>query len=515
MALLLGTDIGAQSLKVGIIDERGLLRAFQQVPYSFQCPQPGWAEEDPEVWWDSFCRAVRGTLERNAIRPDELESVGISTMCPSVVAMDRQGNPLRPAILYLDQRSLPQAKRIEDEIGQETFFHATGNRIAAGTYSVTSILWIKENEPDLFGRTYCFGHGNTFLAHRLTGEFAFDWTNASFTGLFHTGTRRTWSDDLCDRLGIPVTLLPEPVISSTRIGTLSEQASRTTGLPEGIPVAIGGADSACSALAAGVIDVGQVFETSGTSDVLSFCDDRPLFDMRFMNRCHVVPERWLHMGAMLSPGAALSWFKDQCCTEERQVANRTGRSVYQIMDLEAGASPPGANGLLFLPYMRGERSPIWDPLARGVFFGLSLDSTKGDMIRSILEGTGYGLRQNLEIAQQHLGFIVNELRVVGGGSKSGIWSQIKADILRKPIVTLDQQETAVIGAAMLGGLASGRFQNCDEAVARAAARPVRSAPPNPDVRVLYDRTYACYLLLYSGLKSLFERVSRIRSDGPW
>jgi xylulokinase len=187
------------------------------------------------------------------------------------------------------------------------------------------------------------------------------------------------------------------------------------------------------------------------------------------------------------------------------------KSVYQIMDLKAEASPPGANGVLFLPYMRGERSPIWNPLARGVFFGLSLDSTKGDMIRSMLEGTAYGLRQNLEIAEQQLGLIVKELRVVGGGSKSRIWSQIKADVLRRHVTTLSQQETAVLGAAMLGGLASGRFADFREAVAMAAAQPLQVVSPNPDLAALYGRTYSCYLDLYDRIKDLFERVSEIEA----
>jgi xylulokinase len=186
-------------------------------------------------------------------------------------------------------------------------------------------------------------------------------------------------------------------------------------------------------------------------------------------------------------------------------------SVYQIMDLKAEASPPGANGLLFLPYMRGERSPIWNPLARGVFFGLSLDTTKGDMIRSMLEGTAYGLRQNLEIAEQQLGFTVKELRVVGGGSKSRIWNQIKADVLRRPVTTMNQQETAVLGAAMLGGLASGRFADFHEAVAKAATRPLQFVPPNPDVDALYGWTYSCYLDLYDRIKELFERMSEIEA----
>lgn len=509
MGLLLGTDIGAQSLKVALFDERGTPLALEQVQYPIQMPRPGWAEEDPEVWWKSFCSAVRSALERREIRREEIESVGISTMCPSLVALDEEGNPLRPAILYLDQRSLPQAHRIQEEIGLNRIFQLTGNRIAPGTYSVTSMLWIKENEPQVFRRTRFFGHGNTFLAHRLTSQFAFDWSNASFTGLFQTGTDRAWSKELCASLNISEEMLPEPVISSTRVGMMSREASRATGLLEGIPVAIGGADTACSALGAGVTDPGQVFETSGTSDVLSFCADQPLFDIRFMNRCHVVPDRWLLMGAMLSPGAALSWFRDQFCLQEKEIAQKLALSSYQIMDLESENSPPGCNGLIFLPYMRGERSPVWNPYARGVFFGLSLETSKGDLIRSMLEGTAYGLRQNLEIGEKVLGFPVKEIRTVGGGAKSKVWSQIKADILKRPMTLLDQQETAVMGAAMLGGLASGRFGDYKEAAFKASAQPWRVFSPHPDLGPLYDQMYESYLILYRRLEDLFEKVSKV------
>lgn len=512
MGLLLGTDIGAQSLKVALFDERGTLVALEQIQYSIQRPRPGWAEGNPEIWWESFCRAVRSALEHRDVDSEEIESIGISTMCPSLVALNEQGDPLRPAILYLDQRSLPQARRIQEEIGLDGVFQVTGNRIAPGTYSVTSMLWIKENEPHVFKRTRFFGHGNTFLAHRLTGQFAFDWTNASLTGLFQTGTRRVWSKELCASLRLSDEILPEPVISSTRIGNLSREASRATGLVEGIPVAIGGADTACSALGAGVIDPGQVFETSGTSDVLSFCADQPLFDIRFMNRCHVVPDRWLLMGAMLSPGAALRWFKDQFCSEEEEMARKLALSPYRIMDLESENSSPGSNGLIFLPYMQGERSPVWNPHARGVFFGLSLETTKADMIRCMLEGAAYGLRQNLGIGEGSLGVAVKEIRIVGGGAKSKAWSQIKADILKRPMILLDQQETAVLGAAMLGGLASGRFKDHKEAAWKTSAHPSREFLPNPDLGRLYDQMYESYLTLYRRMEDLFEKVFQVRSQ---
>jgi len=502
---LLGVDVGAQSVKVALFDGKGNVLGMAQLPHAVLRPHRGWAEADPDRWWEAFLKGLKEASDRAGVPPAQITGVGLSTMCPSLVAMDREGRALRPSILYLDRRSLAQVEAFLSSVGLERIFDITGNRVAPGTYSGSSMRWIKDHEPDVFARTFRFGHANSFLAARLTGHFAMDWTNASFTGLFETGRSRGWSLELCEAWGIPVEKLPEPLPSWARVGAVSRAAAGLTGLLAGTPVAIGGADTACSALGAGVTEPGQVFETAGTSDVLAFVTDHPRFDIRFMNRCHVVPDRWLAMGALLSPGAALSWLRDQILSVER----------YGVLDEEAEQSGAGANGVLFLPYMQGERSPIWDPFARGVFFGLSLETTRGDLVRALMEGTAYALRQNLEIAKKDLGLEVDRIRVGGGGAKSDLWCQIKADILGTPLLRLDKEETAALGASILAGIAAGYYPDYRAGVEAAAARPVRSFLPRAELFPVYEQTYQVFCGLYPRLRESFralESAGRLLQD---
>jgi xylulokinase len=499
---LLGVDVGAQSVRVSIFDGHGNVLGSSQIPHAVDRPRRGWAEADPEKWWQALLQGLRTASSLSRGDTGEIQGIGVSNMCPSLVAMDRGGEALRPAILYQDQRSVPQVEAFLSRISLDRVFELSGNRVAPGTYSASSMRWIKDHEPDTFSRTVCFGHANSFLGMRLTNNFGFDWTNASFTGLFETGDSRDWSDTLCEAWGVPRQKLPETLPSWAPVGRVSKRAAQATGLKEGTPVAMGAADTACSALGAGVIEPEQGFDTAGSSDVLAFCVDRPVFDIRFMNRCHSVPDRWLAMGALLSPGAAMSWFRDQILSAER----------YDLLDKAAEQSGPGANRLIFLPYMQGERSPIWDPMARGVLFGLSLESSRGDLVRAVMEGTAYGLRQNLEIAINELGYSVWEIRLGGGGAKSDLWCQIKADVLNRPLVRLDEEETAVLGAAILGGIAGGVYRDHQEGAKQASARPTRTFLPNPEMSTTYERIYGIYCDLYPRLKESFQTLGRVSVD---
>jgi xylulokinase len=503
---LLGIDLGAQSAKVALVDYQGKVHGFGQVGYDIQQPHTAWVEEDPETWWQAFLKGLEGAFQQANIKKSDIAGIGISNMCPSLVALDKKGNPLRPAILYLDRRSVSQSEQIIKKFGLEQIFQKVGNRIAPGTFSVTSMLWIKENEPEVYQKTYVLGHGNTFLAGRLTENFGIDWTNASFTGIFDTGGRRDWCFDLIEAIGLNREKLPQAISSPTLIGKISSNASRETGLPSGIPVAMGGADTACSAFGSGITELGQVFETTGTSDVISVCSDRPTFDIRLMNRCHVIPDRWLFMGAMVAPGAAYQWFREQFCGYEKEASAKLGITAYELMDLEAKKAKPGSNGLVFLPYLAGERSPIWDPFARGLFFGFSLSSTRADFIRSILEGTAYGLRQNVEIVEKDLGFSISAFHTVGGGARSDLWNQIKADVINKTVHTLSIKETAVLGAALLGGLASGVYSDYRDAIHQASASRLQTYRPDPEIYPFYTRLFEIYKGLYPDLKERFRQL---------
>jgi xylulokinase len=503
---LLGIDLGAQSAKVALVSPRGDMRGLGHFSYEIQHPYPAWAEEDPEVWWKAFLKGLDSAFHGSTVKKNEIAGIGISNMCPSLVAMDREGNPLRPAILFLDRRSVTQSEQVIGRLGLDEIFQRVGNRMAPGTFSVTSMLWIKENEPEVYRKAYALGHANTFLASRLTDNFAMDWTNASFTGVFDTGGSRDWHVDMVKELGLSRDKLPPVLPSPTLIGRVSSRASRVTGLPSGIPVAIGGADTACAAFGSAITELGEAFETSGTSDVISVCCDQPRFDIRLMNRCHVVPDRWLLMGAMVAPGAAYQWFREQFCRCEQEVGEKSNMRTYEVMDLQAEKSPPGAHGIVFLPYLAGERSPIWDPYARGLFFGFSLSSARGDFIRAMLEGTAYGLRQNIDIVEKDLGFSISGFHTVGGGARSWIWNQIKADVMAKVVRPMSIRETAVLGAAMLGGIVSGVYKDYKDAVKQAAASPSQAHTPNPQLYPLYTHLFEVYKGLYMDVKERFRQL---------
>jgi xylulokinase len=445
--------------------------------------------------------------EQACISPHEIAAVGLSNMIASVVPLDRKGRALRPAILYYDQRSVPQAEAIRRRVSEERITALTGNRVVPGNTSATSALWIKENEPELYARTALLALTNTLIWRWLTGEAAIDWTNAPYVG-FLDYSKGCWAPEAFDWWGLDARLLP-PVVPSTWTGEVSAEAARITGLRQGTPVAIGAIDGAAVSLAVGALEPDQAFESCGTSDMVSFTTDEPQVIPEFTNRYHVVPGRWACNGVMSTPGAALQWFRDQVYLPSASTAAAAADApgaAYCAMSREAAGSPPGANGLIFLPYMMGERSPIWDPHARGVFFGLSLSTTRADMIRAILEGAAYGLRQMFELAEERLGRRYERVISVGGGAQNRLWTQIKADVWGKVLLTPRMQEGACLGAAMVAGVATGIYPGWQAAVARAAVKEARETLPRDDLRAVYARYYKVYAGLYPDLAARYAQL---------
>jgi len=506
--LILSIDVGTLGAKVALLSAKNLeLIALLSQEYGINHPRTGWAEQHPDVWWSTVVRLVKEVMRAAKVSPEAIVGVGISNTCPSLIPVDADGNALRPAILFMDQRSVKQAEYILSKVGLETVAEITGNRVAPGTLSVTSMLWIMDNEPDVYSKTYKFVHANGYLAFKLTGALGMDPANASLTGIFDI-RRVRWSEELVSELDLDASKLPPIIWSYMKVGELSKDAARELNLIEGIPVAIGAADSACAALGLGVIRPGQAFETTGTSSVLAVVSDVPKFDIRLLNRCHVKEGLWLYMGAMSTTGASLRWFKDKLALPEVAVASELNVSPYAVIDEEAGKSPPGANNLLFLPYMMGERCPIWNPYARGVLIGLSLSHSRGDIARAILEGVAYGLRHNLEVIES-LGITVSEVRVTGAAARSRLWRQIKADVLRKRVVTSLVKETAVVGAAVLAGVAARVFTNIESIADELYVKIDEVLEPNPEVSVRYDRYYALFKECYERLKSLFKELQMV------
>ena len=338
----------------------------------------------------------------------------------------------------------------------------------AGAMSGTSMLWIKRHLSEQYEKTKYFGHLNTFMAHRMCGNFAIDYSNASYTNLFETTGGFRWSEELCEKIGIDIEKLPPLHKSTDVVGGLINEELIALGIPQGTPIVIGGGDTACATLAAGVTKAGDVCESVGTTNVLTICVDQPKFDRGFINRCHVVDGTWIYQGALSTTGAAYQWFRDNFCQD-----------------------------LI-------EKSPIWDPYARGVFFGLSLQTKRKDMNRAVMEGCGYGLRQLSEIAERVTGKKMTEFVSIGGGAKSETWAQIKADITGKDIIILDLNDMAPVGAALLAGVGAGVFKDIYEAsdkVDKHVYKVVKSSDKHKDV---YEKRYQVYTKLYPQIKELYK-----------
>ncbi|RLC37417.1 MAG: sugar kinase [Candidatus Nealsonbacteria bacterium] len=498
---LLGIDIGTTKIKVGIFSLKGTLKSFATMSLEILQPKSNYSEVALTTQWGKLLQCLSIALKEAQVSPKKIKSIGISTLCPVFVALDAEGEPLRAGIIYSDQRSIKQ-KKINKTFPEKEFFNITGNRINPAVCSFSNMLWIKDNEPGIFNKTSIFGHIDTYLIYKLTGKFAIDWTNASFTGIYDI-KKNIWSKELCALFGISLKKLPAIFAPITVVGGITQKISKLTGLEEGTPVIAGAADTACSALALGVTNNGQIFQTSGGSEVTSICSGIPRFDNRFANRNHIVLGKWLFHGAMSTGGTSLKWINEIFYPGLKETYR------YRKMDKEARISSPGANGVIFLPYLSGERTPKWDPHTRGIFWGLTLKNNRSDMIRSVLEGVAYGMREIIEIIEGSLEIKVNEIGIVGGGAKNDLWNQIKADITQKKILRYKFHETALLGAALLGGIGVNIFSNYKEAITKVVPllKIEKSYYPNSEIFFrYYSRNFRIYKSLYVALKNINQEL---------
>ena len=500
---LIGVDIGTSSIKVTIIDDNANICGSSSCPYKLISNKKNHVQIDSKYAWKTYISCLNDILSKNIINPKYIRGIGISSLCPGLTAFDKDNNILIDPIIYSDRRSINEAEFIEKQIGQERLFNITANRIMSGAISGTSMLWIKNNISEYKNIKY-FGHINTLFAYLMTGNYAIDYSNASYTALFETvkGNNGNWSEELCKEIGIDIDKLPPLLSSFDIIGKLNNQDLISLGIPSGIPVVIGGGDTACATLAAGVVKNGDVCESVGTTNVLTVCVDKPIFDNRFINRCHVVNGTWIYQGAMSHIGSSLQWFRDNFCQDIVEKSKNNDKSAYQLMDDEAAISSEGSNGIVFLPYMLGERSPIWDPYARGVFFGVSLFTKRNDLIRAIMESCGYGLRQLIEIVEELTENKIEKFSSIGGGAKSIIWAQIKSDITGKNIDILNMNDMASIGAALLAGVGNGIFKDLYYASNKVDKLVYKNIVPTH--KDIYEKSYQIYINLYPRIKDLFK-----------
>jgi xylulokinase len=499
MSYVIGIDIGSSGIKVGAMDRDGLLDELEYARYELSFPQHGWVEIDLEETWNLVRILVGKVSHRVREKGGAIEALALSCFCNASVFMDQTGRPLCNGIMYMDQRSQAEAEWIRQTGSEERRFAITKNRTEPGIFSVTALLWIKNHQPDIYQKTQKWGHLSSFILYKLTGEFVLDWTQASYSGLFDLA-KYQWSTELSSQYGIDERLLPELIDPKAMIGRLLASSD----LPLGpIPVIAGGADTACSTLTLG-LQPGQIFESVGTSNVLTIChDNAERFDARFMNRCHIIKDRWLSHGAMSTPGSCIHWFKQTFLTTEEYRSK-------DALDNLVKSSRAGANGLFFLPYMFGERTPIWDIHARGSFIGLDLNSTKADMLQAIFEGCANGLRQIYEIIEETYGLSYSGFISIGGGAKNRHWTQIKSTVLGKRIEVKEVLETAVCGAALLAGHAVGFFGNLDEGMTAFRNQTLYVSEQDEGLIEFYEKHYQLFCELYPSLKSFFAKASLLR-----
>jgi len=493
--MLLGIDVGTSSLKVMLVEPAGnTAPVLAKEPLRLLTPAPDRAEMLPDEVYEALLRALR-RLRRD--RPREfaaVQAIGLSTIFPALVPMRADGSALGAAILYCDRRATPQVASLAASFGREHFEALTGNQLTPGTCTLPGILWLREQEPERFRGTRVFGQLSTFLIQRLTGAVVVDSSQTSLSGMVRGGAEERWEPLILEHAGLAEALLPRILPSAGVAGELTAAAAAACGLRPGIPVVAGCGDAPLAALGGGVLAAGQLFASAGTTDCLMVSAERPSGNPAFCNVHAAIPGLWLAIGTMSTAGAAVKWLCDdvfQCTPEE--------------MTRAAESAQPGAGGLSFLPYLQGERTPWWDPAARGAFVGLALTTRRAEMCRAVFEGIACGWRQIVALLEEHYRIRAPEVICVGGGSTNPLLNRMKASLLRRPVRVLRCTETTSLGAALIAGIGAGIYSGPQALPAALAPfQASDTAKPVPEWCEPLDALYADYLRLYPTLKPLFR-----------
>lgn len=507
MAYLIGIDIGTSGTKTLLIDETGAVAARATAEYPLYTPHPLWSEQDPNDWWNATAATVRRVLELSGIDPREVRGVGLSGQMHGSVFLDENDTVLRHALLWNDQRTQAECDWITETVGRERVIEEISNPVLTG-FTAGKIVWLRNHEPELYARVRKVLLPKDYVRLKLTGEYATEVSDASGTALFNV-RKRAWSDEMLGRIGIPRDWMPSAYESPEVSGRISEAAAAATGLAPGTPVVGGGGDQAAGAVGNGIVETGVVSSTVGTSGVVFAFSDEPRVDprLRLHTFCHAVPGKWHLMGVMLSAGGSLQWYRDAFCQPEKVVAGALGRDPYDLICAEAARAPVGSEGLLFLPYLTGERTPYPDANARGVLFGLTRRTDRAFVSRAVLEGVAYGLRDSFAIMEE-MQLPIREVRASGGGARSAVWRQIMADIIGHNHVTINVDEGPALGVALLAGVGTGLYASVAEACNAVIRVSDQTAVCGPN-HVAYTRFHQVYQSLYAHLKSDFAAVSQL------
>ncbi len=506
MKYWLGLDIGTGGSRALLVDADGRVVDGMTAPHEeMQMPRPLWAEQHPENWWEAVQQAIRGVLAESGIAGDDIGAVGLSGQMHGLVLLDADHEVIRPALIWCDQRSQAQVDWINATAGPEMVLEQTANPVLTG-FTAPKLLWVRDNDPASYERARQVLLPKDYIRFRLTGEFAGDVSDASGTALFDVVHRR-WADTLIEKLGIDRGLLPPVVESPEMTGRVSERVAKTTGLKAGTPVVGGAGDQAAGAVGNGIVEPGLVSATIGTSGVVFSHLDQVAYDPqgRVHTFCHAVPGKWHMMGVTQAAGLSLQWLRNQLAPDVVEESRRRGVDPYELLTAEAAEIPPGSEGLFWLPYLMGERTPHLDAQARGGWIGLTAGHRRAHLIRSVLEGVSYSLKDCLSIVES-LGVDIELVRASGGGARSPLWRELLAQIFNCTITTLQTQEGSAYGAALLAMVGSGQYSSVQEAC-RTAVREQDRVEPDEQQAAQYEKAYQVFQDLYPCLKDTFPRMA--------
>ncbi|SIT73210.1 xylulokinase [Edaphobacillus lindanitolerans] len=506
---ILAHDLGTSGNKASLFTAEGRMAGSRTVSYGTRYFNEKWAEQNPQDWWEAVCRSTKELIAEQGIDPSDIEVVSFSGQMMGCLCVDGEGRPLRDSIIWADQRAVRQAEQLGEHLTQEEFYRIVGHRNTP-SYGVQKLMWIREHEPEIYEQTYKVLNAKDYIVFKLTGEFVTDYSDANGMGCFDLNSL-DWSDRIVKASGIDPAKLPELRPSTYMAGGVTRQAAAESGMAAGTKVVIGAGDGVTANIGAGSVEEGKTYCSLGTSAWVTTTAKAPIFDpeMRTVTWAHAIPGYYAPNGTMQYAGGAVSWMKDAVCTDEQATADREGRNVYDSINEQVEQAPAGSNGLLFLPYLLGERAPRWDAASKGSYIGITSETTRAELLRSVMEGVTYNLGIILDVLRSHIE--IEELMLIGGGAKSGAWQQIIADVFGLDVsVPTILDEAGSMGAAIIGGVGAGIFE--DFRVVDRFLEVHHSVEPNPDHRAVYDRAKKRFDDMYFALRPVFEQH---QSKGEW
>jgi len=507
---LLGIDIGTSSTKGVLIDVRGNVLAEAAVEHDIRVLKPGWVEQDPdECYWRDFKIIAKTLMAKANITPNEIAGIGISGLSPVIVPIDRAGNVIRPALIYSDRRAVNESKMVTEKLGLEQVIKITGN-IPDPYFGGYKLIWYMRNEPENYRKTWKVLNAEKYVILKLTGEAVIDRSTATLYAPYYDWRLQRWSEEISSMVGGGLELLPDKICESCEIvGYVTREAAAESGLIEGIPVIAGGVDALASAYSVGVISEGDSVFTYGTTSCWLVATSKPMYEPRgrLIAVGHVIPGKYALAGAINTTGALLRWFRDNFGHIEKSFGEMVNMSAYELLDMETEKINPGSDGLFVLPYFLGERTPIWDPDARGLIFGLTLGHTRAHVYKALMEAVGYALKQHIEIVQG-LGIEVKKIIAVNGGAKSKLWRQIISDITGFDQFFIKGARGAPYGDAFLAGVSVGVFKKFEDI--KFSLNPMEKTEPNRKNYEIYSKLFKIYEKLYESSKPCLDLLKSLQ-----